>query len=178
MSASHVSAHHAFASHHATFNHVWSSLLLEELFRLGVRDIALASGSRSAPLTMAAAARTRPAVAQHLSETLQQVLAGVSARSNRSRTYRARGQELSQRPFRSLLGRSNLAESRACPKPRHCKAGCRCPHRACEVPTLRMSDALRIAWNPATTVRETRPNARVKPRRVVKRSTWQALPAM
>ena len=45
MSASHVSAHHAFASHHATFNHVWSSLLLEELFRLGVRDIALASGS-------------------------------------------------------------------------------------------------------------------------------------
>ena len=56
MSASHVSAHHAFASHHATFNHVWSSLLLEELFRLGVRDIALASGSRSAPLTMAAAA--------------------------------------------------------------------------------------------------------------------------
>lgn len=43
MSASHVSAHHAFASHHATFNHVWSSLLLEELFRLGVRDIALAT---------------------------------------------------------------------------------------------------------------------------------------
>ena len=45
-----------FASQHATFNHVWSSLLLEELYRLGVRDIALASGSRSAPLTMAAAA--------------------------------------------------------------------------------------------------------------------------
>ena len=45
-----------FASHHATFNHVWSSLLLEELYRLGVRDIALAAGSRSAPLTMAAAA--------------------------------------------------------------------------------------------------------------------------
>ncbi|EKB18589.1 2-succinyl-5-enolpyruvyl-6-hydroxy-3-cyclohexene-1-carboxylate synthase [Aeromonas veronii AMC35] len=45
-----------FSSQHATFNHVWSSLLLEELFRLGVRDIALAPGSRSAPLTMAAAA--------------------------------------------------------------------------------------------------------------------------
>ncbi|WP_421290795.1 2-succinyl-5-enolpyruvyl-6-hydroxy-3-cyclohexene-1-carboxylic-acid synthase [Aeromonas veronii] len=44
-----------FSSQHATFNHVWSSLLLEELFRLGVRDIALAPGSRSAPLTMAAA---------------------------------------------------------------------------------------------------------------------------
>ncbi|MGU5652735.1 2-succinyl-5-enolpyruvyl-6-hydroxy-3-cyclohexene-1-carboxylic-acid synthase [Aeromonas allosaccharophila] len=45
-----------FSSQHATFNHVWSSLLLEELFRLGVRDVALAPGSRSAPLTMAAAA--------------------------------------------------------------------------------------------------------------------------
>ncbi|WED76268.1 2-succinyl-5-enolpyruvyl-6-hydroxy-3-cyclohexene-1-carboxylic-acid synthase [Aeromonas allosaccharophila] len=44
-----------FSNQHATFNHVWSSLLLEELFRLGVRDIALAPGSRSAPLTMAAA---------------------------------------------------------------------------------------------------------------------------
>ncbi|MGY3942039.1 2-succinyl-5-enolpyruvyl-6-hydroxy-3-cyclohexene-1-carboxylic-acid synthase [Aeromonas tecta] len=50
-----MSARPEFATHHATFNHVWSSLLLEELYRLGVRDIALASGSRSAPLTMAAA---------------------------------------------------------------------------------------------------------------------------
>ncbi|MFQ2091186.1 2-succinyl-5-enolpyruvyl-6-hydroxy-3-cyclohexene-1-carboxylic-acid synthase [Aeromonas taiwanensis] len=64
MSASQVSAHPAFASHHATFNHVWSSLLLEELYRLGVRDIALASGSRSAPLTMAAAAH--PGFRRHL----------------------------------------------------------------------------------------------------------------
>ncbi|MEG0009607.1 MAG: 2-succinyl-5-enolpyruvyl-6-hydroxy-3-cyclohexene-1-carboxylic-acid synthase [Aeromonas sp.] len=53
-----MSARPAFATHHATFNHVWSSLLLEELYRLGVRDIALASGSRSAPLTMAAAAHS------------------------------------------------------------------------------------------------------------------------
>lgn len=64
MSVSQVSAHPAFASHHATFNHVWSSLLLEELYRLGVRDIALASGSRSAPLTMAAAAH--PGFRRHL----------------------------------------------------------------------------------------------------------------
>ncbi|MBL0514442.1 2-succinyl-5-enolpyruvyl-6-hydroxy-3-cyclohexene-1-carboxylic-acid synthase [Aeromonas media] len=56
MPASQLPEHRAFASQHATFNHVWSSLLLEELYRLGVRDIALASGSRSAPLTMAAAA--------------------------------------------------------------------------------------------------------------------------
>ncbi|MGL6452558.1 2-succinyl-5-enolpyruvyl-6-hydroxy-3-cyclohexene-1-carboxylic-acid synthase [Aeromonas veronii] len=54
--ASEVFACTPFSSQHATFNHVWSSLLLEELFRLGVRDIALAPGSRSAPLTMAAAA--------------------------------------------------------------------------------------------------------------------------
>ena len=54
--ASEEFAYPPFSSQHATFNHVWSSLLLEELFRLGVRDIVLAPGSRSAPLTMAAAA--------------------------------------------------------------------------------------------------------------------------
>ena len=40
MPASQLPEHRAFASQHATFNHVWSSLLLEELHRLGVRDIA------------------------------------------------------------------------------------------------------------------------------------------
>lgn len=43
-----------FAQAHATFNHVWSALMLEELYRLGVRDVVLAPGSRSSPLTMAA----------------------------------------------------------------------------------------------------------------------------
>jgi 2-succinyl-5-enolpyruvyl-6-hydroxy-3-cyclohexene-1-carboxylate synthase len=43
-----------FAQVHATFNHVWSALMLEELYRLGVRDVVLAPGSRSSPLTMAA----------------------------------------------------------------------------------------------------------------------------
>ncbi|BCS50411.1 2-succinyl-5-enolpyruvyl-6-hydroxy-3-cyclohexene- 1-carboxylate synthase [Aeromonas jandaei] len=56
--ASEVFACRPFSNQHATFNHVWSSLLLEELFRLGVRDLVLAPGSRSAPLTMAAAAHT------------------------------------------------------------------------------------------------------------------------
>ncbi|CAJ1894326.1 2-succinyl-5-enolpyruvyl-6-hydroxy-3-cyclohexene-1-carboxylic-acid synthase [Aeromonas jandaei] len=56
--ASEVFACTPFSNQHATFNHVWSSLLLEELFRLGVRDLVLAPGSRSAPLTMAAAAHT------------------------------------------------------------------------------------------------------------------------
>lgn len=56
--ASEVFACRPFSNQHATFNHVWSSLLLEEFFRLGVRDLVLAPGSRSAPLTMAAAAHT------------------------------------------------------------------------------------------------------------------------
>ncbi|WP_035581010.1 2-succinyl-5-enolpyruvyl-6-hydroxy-3-cyclohexene-1-carboxylic-acid synthase [Halomonas sp. TG39a] len=43
-----------FAQEHATFNHVWSALMLEELYRLGVRDVMVAPGSRSSPLTMAA----------------------------------------------------------------------------------------------------------------------------
>lgn len=43
-----------FAKEHATFNHVWAALMLEELYRLGVRDVVLAPGSRSSPLTMAA----------------------------------------------------------------------------------------------------------------------------
>ncbi|MGY3928939.1 2-succinyl-5-enolpyruvyl-6-hydroxy-3-cyclohexene-1-carboxylic-acid synthase [Aeromonas simiae] len=53
-----------FASRHATFNHLWAALLLEELYRLGVRDVALAPGSRSAPLTMSAAAH--PGLRRHV----------------------------------------------------------------------------------------------------------------
>ncbi|PMR75101.1 2-succinyl-5-enolpyruvyl-6-hydroxy-3-cyclohexene-1-carboxylic-acid synthase [Billgrantia endophytica] len=45
-----------FPRHHDTFNHLWAALMLEELQRLGVRDIVLAPGSRSSPLIMAAAA--------------------------------------------------------------------------------------------------------------------------
>src|SRR5690606_7841720 len=107
-----------------------------------------------------------PATTQPLRRTVQHVwpnglrlaLAGAEAKTSDSR-----GQELSQRPVRSRPRRSNLAKSRACPKPRFCRADCRCLHRACEVQTLRISEALQIAWNPATTVRETRPNARIKP---------------
>src|SRR5690606_3090852 len=107
------------------------------------------------------------ATAQPLRRTLQQVLpiglrlayVGVEARTSDSC-----GQELSLRPFRSRLGQSNLAESRTCPKPSCCRADCRCLHRACEVQTLRISETLQIAWNPATTVRETRPNAKYTPK--------------
>ena len=106
------------------------------------------------------------ATAQPLRRTVQQVwpnglrlaLAGAEARTSNSR-----GHEPSPRTARSRPGRSNLAKSRACPKPSCCMADCRCLHRACEVQTLRISEALHIAWNPATTVRETRPNTRIKP---------------
>ncbi|MFC7368664.1 2-succinyl-5-enolpyruvyl-6-hydroxy-3-cyclohexene-1-carboxylic-acid synthase [Vreelandella zhaodongensis] len=43
-----------FVKEHATFNHVWAALMLEELYRLGVRDVVVAPGSRSSPLTMVA----------------------------------------------------------------------------------------------------------------------------
>ncbi|MFQ1915022.1 2-succinyl-5-enolpyruvyl-6-hydroxy-3-cyclohexene-1-carboxylic-acid synthase [Aeromonas veronii] len=73
-----------FSNQHATFNHVWSSLLLEELFRLGVRDIALAPGSRSAPLTMAAAAHQGFRRHQHFDERgLGFMALGLAKGSNR-----------------------------------------------------------------------------------------------
>ncbi len=43
-----------FLKEYATFNHVWAALMLEELYRLGARDVVLAPGSRSSPLTMVA----------------------------------------------------------------------------------------------------------------------------
>lgn len=43
---------------------LWSSLIIEELVRLGVRDICIAPGSRSTPLTLAAAANS--AITTHL----------------------------------------------------------------------------------------------------------------
>ena len=49
-----AAASSGFAQAHATFNHVWAALMLEELYRLGVRDVVLAPGSRSSPLTMVA----------------------------------------------------------------------------------------------------------------------------
>jgi len=65
-----IDAIHAipFATRQPTLNHVWSSLLLHELYRLGVRDVALASGSRSTPLTMAAAAHPGLCCHRHFDE--------------------------------------------------------------------------------------------------------------
>src|SRR5690606_12302920 len=87
------------------------------------------------------------ATAQPLSRTVQQVwpnglrlaLAGAKAR-----TLDSRGLELSARLVQSRLGRSSLAESRACPKPRYCRGDCRCLHRACEVQKLRISERYRL----------------------------------
>ena len=75
-------------------------------------------------------------------------------------------------------GRSYWPRSHVCPKPSCIRNGCRHSSRACGVQTPRMSEVPHAAETPATTVRETRPNARVKPRRVVERSTWQAVSAM
>ena len=47
-----------------SLNAMWSALLIEELARLGIRDICIAPGSRSTPLTLAAAAN--PAIRTHL----------------------------------------------------------------------------------------------------------------
>ncbi|MRI34730.1 2-succinyl-5-enolpyruvyl-6-hydroxy-3-cyclohexene-1-carboxylic-acid synthase [Endozoicomonas sp. OPT23] len=44
-----------FPIRHHNRNTLWANLLLEELWRLGVRDLCIAPGSRSAPLTLAAA---------------------------------------------------------------------------------------------------------------------------
>src|SRR5690606_15857088 len=82
------------------------------------------------------------ATAQPLSRTVQQVWPNglrLALAWAEARTRGLRGQELSRRSVRSRLGRSNLAESRVCPKPRRCKADCRCLHRACEVKTPRIS---------------------------------------
>lgn len=41
-------------THQPTLNRTWCHILLEELFRLGVRDVCIAPGSRSTPLTLEA----------------------------------------------------------------------------------------------------------------------------
>ena len=44
-----------FPTRHPSLNSLWSALILEELWRLGVEHVCIAPGSRSAPLTLAAA---------------------------------------------------------------------------------------------------------------------------
>ena len=53
-----------FPTRHPNLNSLWSALLLEELWRLGVEHICIAPGSRSAPLTLAAA--VHPSLQQHV----------------------------------------------------------------------------------------------------------------
>ncbi|WP_445946799.1 2-succinyl-5-enolpyruvyl-6-hydroxy-3-cyclohexene-1-carboxylic-acid synthase [Shewanella sp.] len=52
----------------AEFNLLWASLIIEELTRLGVRHICIAPGSRSTPLTLAAAAQTQAQCHLHFDE--------------------------------------------------------------------------------------------------------------
>lgn len=44
-----------FPTRHPSLNFLWSALILEELSRLGVEQVCIAPGSRSAPLTLVAA---------------------------------------------------------------------------------------------------------------------------
>ncbi|WP_062260423.1 2-succinyl-5-enolpyruvyl-6-hydroxy-3-cyclohexene-1-carboxylic-acid synthase [Endozoicomonas arenosclerae] len=44
-----------FPTRHPSLNFLWSALILEELYRLGVEHVCIAPGSRSAPLTLVAA---------------------------------------------------------------------------------------------------------------------------
>ncbi|AMO57281.1 2-succinyl-5-enolpyruvyl-6-hydroxy-3-cyclohexene-1-carboxylate synthase [Endozoicomonas montiporae CL-33] len=53
-----------FPTRHPNLNSLWSALLLEELWRLGVEHVCIAPGSRSAPLTLAAA--VHPHLQQHV----------------------------------------------------------------------------------------------------------------
>lgn len=50
--------------HTAELNLLWGTLILEELARLGVKHVCMAPGSRSTPLTLAAARQTK--LSQHL----------------------------------------------------------------------------------------------------------------
>ncbi|PJE80301.1 2-succinyl-5-enolpyruvyl-6-hydroxy-3-cyclohexene-1-carboxylate synthase [invertebrate metagenome] len=57
-----------FAHKHTSLNALWSALLLEELWRLGVRHCCIAPGSRSAPLTLAAAEQNKLIKHTHFDE--------------------------------------------------------------------------------------------------------------
>lgn len=52
----------------ATINLIWGALLLEELARLGVQHVCMAPGSRSTPLTLAAAQQTKLQRHMHFDE--------------------------------------------------------------------------------------------------------------
>ena len=49
-------------------NALWARCIIEELVRGGVRDICISPGSRSTPLTLAAASEERLRVHNHIDE--------------------------------------------------------------------------------------------------------------
>ncbi|WP_416055027.1 2-succinyl-5-enolpyruvyl-6-hydroxy-3-cyclohexene-1-carboxylic-acid synthase [Photobacterium phosphoreum] len=55
-------------SYRAALNGCWASLMLEELMRLGVQHVCIAPGSRSTPLTLAAAKLTQLTIHTHFDE--------------------------------------------------------------------------------------------------------------
>ncbi|OZS44056.1 2-succinyl-5-enolpyruvyl-6-hydroxy-3-cyclohexene-1-carboxylic-acid synthase [Photobacterium sanguinicancri] len=55
-------------TYRAALNQCWADLMLEELSRLGVRDVCIAPGSRSTPLTLAAANHPNLTIHTHFDE--------------------------------------------------------------------------------------------------------------
>ncbi|WP_281223071.1 2-succinyl-5-enolpyruvyl-6-hydroxy-3-cyclohexene-1-carboxylic-acid synthase [Photobacterium sanguinicancri] len=55
-------------TYRAALNQCWAGLMLEELSRLGVRDVCIAPGSRSTPLTLAAANHPNLTIHTHFDE--------------------------------------------------------------------------------------------------------------
>ncbi|OAN13829.1 2-succinyl-5-enolpyruvyl-6-hydroxy-3-cyclohexene-1-carboxylic-acid synthase [Photobacterium jeanii] len=55
-------------SYRAALNQCWASLMLDELARLGVQDVCIAPGSRSTPLTLAAAKHEHLTLHTHFDE--------------------------------------------------------------------------------------------------------------
>ncbi|HRF47606.1 MAG TPA: thiamine pyrophosphate-binding protein, partial [Anaerolineales bacterium] len=49
-------------------NTFWSDIFVDELIRAGLREVCIAPGSRSTPLTLAFAARPEVRVTSHLDE--------------------------------------------------------------------------------------------------------------
>ena len=69
----------------STLNSLWASLIIEELFRCGVKHFCICSGSRSTPLTLAAAAHPGVKTSVHFDERGMAYFALGFAHADRSR---------------------------------------------------------------------------------------------
>ena len=63
-----VEKHSTFTHKHHNINLLWASLFIEELVRHGINDFCIAPGSRSTPLTLAAAKHPNAKTHVHFDE--------------------------------------------------------------------------------------------------------------